>query len=121
MNLKCSVTIPGVPIKCSVTIPGVPIKCSVTIPAVPIKCSVTILGVLIKIIMNGSIYIYSSRVQIRPRPSDFSGRKILNTPSFGREVKPFVPCRRFAACKIPECYVEVGHFQAKFIGHFSPK
>ena len=22
--------------------------------------------------------------------------------------------------KIPECYVEVGHFQAKFIGHFSP-
>ena len=23
--------------------------------------------------------------------------------------------------KIPECYVEVGHFQAKFIGHFSPK
>ena len=26
-------------------------------------------------------------------------KKILSTPSFGKEVKPFVPCRRFAACK----------------------
>ena len=26
-------------------------------------------------------------------------KKILSTPSFGREVKPFVPCRIFAACK----------------------
>ena len=25
----------------------------------------------------------------------FQGEKILSTPSFGREVKPFVPCRRF--------------------------
>jgi hypothetical protein len=25
--------------------------------------------------------------------------EILSTPSFGREVKPWVPCRRFAACK----------------------
>ena len=29
----------------------------------------------------------------------FQGEKILNTPSFGREVKPFVSCRRFTACK----------------------
>jgi hypothetical protein len=30
-------------------------------------------------------------------------------PSFGGEVKPSVPCRRFAACKkTPEIYVEVG-------------
>ena len=29
----------------------------------------------------------------------FQGEKILNTRSFGREVKPFVPCRIFAACK----------------------
>ena len=29
----------------------------------------------------------------------FHGEKILSTPSFGREVKPSVPCRRFAACK----------------------
>jgi len=26
-------------------------------------------------------------------------QKILSTPSFGGEVKPSVPCRRFAACK----------------------
>jgi hypothetical protein len=29
----------------------------------------------------------------------FKGGKILSTPSFGREVKPWVPCRRVAACK----------------------
>ena len=29
----------------------------------------------------------------------FRAKKILNTPSFGGEVKPSVPCRRFAACK----------------------
>jgi len=29
----------------------------------------------------------------------FLGRKILSTPSFGGEVKPLVPCRRFTACK----------------------
>ena len=26
-------------------------------------------------------------------------KNILSTPSFGGEVKPSVPCRRFAACK----------------------
>ena len=31
----------------------------------------------------------------------FRAKKILTTPSFGREVKPFVPCRRFTACKRP--------------------
>ena len=30
----------------------------------------------------------------------FQDEKILSTPSFGREVKPSVPCRRFMACKI---------------------
>jgi hypothetical protein len=29
----------------------------------------------------------------------FKDEKILNTPPFGGEVKPSVPCRRFAACK----------------------
>jgi hypothetical protein len=29
----------------------------------------------------------------------FKGEKILSTPSFGAEVKPSVPCRRFAECK----------------------
>jgi hypothetical protein len=30
---------------------------------------------------------------------NFKGEKILSTPSFGGEVKPSVPCPRFAACK----------------------
>jgi hypothetical protein len=29
----------------------------------------------------------------------FKGEKILSTPSFGREIKQWVPCRRFAAWK----------------------
>ena len=29
----------------------------------------------------------------------FKGEKILSTPSFRVEIKPSVPCRRFAACK----------------------
>ena len=29
----------------------------------------------------------------------FQGEKIISTLSFGREVKPFVPCRRFTTCK----------------------
>jgi hypothetical protein len=29
----------------------------------------------------------------------FKGEKILSMPSFGGEVKPSVPCRRFAVCK----------------------
>ena len=37
----------------------------------------------------------------------FKGEKILSTPSFGGEVKPSVPCRRFAACKRPLNGVEV--------------
>ena len=28
-------------------------------------------------------------------------KKILSMPSFGGEVKPSVPCRRYAACKGP--------------------
>jgi hypothetical protein len=31
----------------------------------------------------------------------FQGEKILNTITFGGDVKPSVPCRRFAACKTP--------------------
>jgi hypothetical protein len=29
----------------------------------------------------------------------FRGKKFLSAPSFGGELKPSVPCRRFAACK----------------------
>jgi hypothetical protein len=37
------------------------------------------------------------------------------------EVKLWVPRHGYTACeRSPECNVEVGHLQAKFIGHFSP-
>ena len=50
----------------------------------------------------------SSRVQTRPKPSGFfRAQKILSTPSFRGEVKPSVPCRRFAARKRPLNGVEV--------------
>ena len=45
----------------------------------------------------------------------FQGVKILSTPSFGGEVKPSVPCRRFTGCKISlNVTWKLG------IGHFSP-
>jgi hypothetical protein len=34
----------------------------------------------------------------RSRPI-YKGGKFLSTPSFRMEVKPWVPCRRFSACK----------------------
>jgi len=46
-----------------------------------------------------SVLAFGTRVHTRPKPSDFGGEKILSTPSFGEEVKPSVPCRRFTACK----------------------
>jgi hypothetical protein len=51
-------------------------------------------------------------------------RKIHRTPSFGGEVKPSVPCRRFAACKkTPAIYVEVGiagKIDRPFLAQFIP-
>jgi hypothetical protein len=61
----------------------------------------------------------SSRVQTRPKPSDFSGEKILSMPSFGGEVKPCVACRALWHVKEPKSDVEVA-LLAKFLGHFSP-
>ena len=51
---------------------------------------------------RGSVLAFSTQVRgFKPRQSRqaFKGDKILSTPSFGGEVKPSVPCRRFAACK----------------------
>jgi hypothetical protein len=51
----------------------------------------------------------------------FQGEKILSTPSFGREVKLWVPCRIFIACKISlNATWKSGIFRLKFTGHFSP-
>jgi hypothetical protein len=48
--------------------------------------------------------VLASSTQVREFKPDrrnliFQGEKIPSTPSFGVEVKPAVPCRRFAACK----------------------
>jgi hypothetical protein len=53
---------------------------------------------------RGSVLAFGTQVRgFKPGQSRriFKGeKKILSTPSFGWEVKPSVPCRRFAACKI---------------------
>ena len=47
----------------------------------------------------------------------YLGRKILSTPSFGVEVKPSVPCRRFAACK-RSLHLRGSRNLGKFTGQF---
>ena len=51
---------------------------------------------------RGSVLAFGTQVRrFKPGRSCriFKGEKILSTPSFWGEVKPSVPCRRFAACK----------------------
>ena len=51
---------------------------------------------------RGSVLAFSTQVcGFKPgrSPQIFRAKKSLSTPSFGGEVKPSVPCRRFAACK----------------------
>ena len=50
---------------------------------------------------RGSVLAFGTQVRrFKPGRSRriFKGEKILSTPSFGGEVKPSVPCRRFVAC-----------------------
>jgi uncharacterized membrane protein len=44
----------------------------------------------------------------------------LTIPFFGREVKPSVPCRRFAACKITLNGIEKASFRQNYRTLFSP-
>ena len=51
---------------------------------------------------RGSVLAFSTQVcGFKPGRSRriFRAKKFLSTPSFGGEVEPSVPCRRFAACK----------------------
>ena len=51
---------------------------------------------------RGSVLAFGTQVRgFKPDRSCwiFQGEKIISTPSFGREVKPSVPCRRFTASK----------------------
>ena len=72
---------------------------------------------------RGSVLAFST--QVRGFKSGRSRRifkKILSTPSFGGELKPSVPCRRFAACKRSLNGVEVvisAKLPDKIIAHSS--
>ena len=51
---------------------------------------------------RGSVLAFGTQVrEFKPGRSRliFQGEQIFSTSSFGREVKPLVPCRRFTACK----------------------
>jgi len=54
---------------------------------------------------SGSVLAFRTQVcgfKKKKKPAEavgFLAQKILSTPSFGGEVKPSVPCRRFMACK----------------------
>jgi hypothetical protein len=54
------------------------------------------------------------------KPSDFSGEKLKIMPSFGGEVKPSVPCRRFTTCKRTLWFTWKSKSQVELTGHFSP-
>jgi hypothetical protein len=59
---------------------------------------------------RGSVLAFSTQVRgFKPgrSRSNFKGEKILSTPPFGWEVKPSVPCRKFAAYKRSPNGVEV--------------
>ena len=52
--------------------------------------------------LRGSVLAFDTQVRgFKPGRSRriFQSEKILSTPSFGGEVKPSIPCRRFTACK----------------------
>jgi hypothetical protein len=62
-----------------------------------------------------------SGTQVRgPKPSDFSGDKILSMPSLGGEVKPSVPCRSFAACQRIQQLCGSRIVWLNLTGHFWP-
>ena len=73
---------------------------------------------------RGSVLAFSTQVRgFKPSRSRriFKGEKILSTPSFGGEVKPSFPCRRFTACKRTiECIVAVGISRQNYRSSFSP-
>ena len=74
---------------------------------------------------RGSVLAFCTQVRgFKPSRSRgiFQGEKILSTPFFGREVKPFVPCRIFVACKrVRKVYAWKSQLSVEITGHFSPK
>ena len=72
---------------------------------------------------RGSVLAFSTQVRgFKPGWSRqiFKGKKILSTPSFGGEVKPSVPFRRFAACKRSLNVAWKSTFRQNYRTTFSP-
>jgi hypothetical protein len=72
---------------------------------------------------RGSVVSLSTQVRgFKPYRSRriFQGEKILSTPSFGGEVKPSVPCRRFAACKRSLDVTRNSAFRQNYLPTFLP-
>ena len=73
---------------------------------------------------RGSVLAFSTQVRGfkpgRSRRIFFKGEKILSMPSFGGEVKPSVPCRRFAACKRSLNVAWKSTFRQNYQTTFSP-
>ena len=64
--------------------------------------SISNLNILCNPLSKASVLAFGTQVRgFKPGRSRriFQGEKILSTPSYGREVKPFVPCRILATCK----------------------
>ena len=74
---------------------------------------------------RGSVLAVSTQIRgFKPGRSRriFRAKKIVSTPSFGGEVKPSVPCRRFAACKISlnlRGSWNLGKITGQFLAHSS--
>ena len=67
----------------------------------------------------GSVLAFGTQIRgFKPgrRRRIFQGEKILSTPSFGGEVKPSVPCRRFTAWKSGIS----GKIHRPFLAHIVP-
>ena len=68
--------------------------------------------------MQVSVLAVSTRVRgFKPGRSrrTFLAKKILSTPSFGGEVKPSVPCRKFTTCKRTQKWRGSRHFRQNLV------
>jgi hypothetical protein len=76
-------------------------------PKYVVSCTILYIYVYVYIYIRlrwsrGSVLAFSTQVhgfELGRSSRIFRGEKILSTPSFGGEVKPSLPCRRFEACK----------------------
>ena len=65
-------------------------------------------------------WIWGSRIRSRPGPMDFfQTSKIMSMTSFGREVKPWVPCRRFTHVKEPQAEIRASEQNLSAFSRFT--